>query len=451
MPRNMLLSCPNCRAQFPAAVESVIDPAVDPGAKTRLLSGRINQVRCPNCGAAFTVTAPILYHDAEKKLLLTYVPIELNLGKDASEKAIGDLMREALANIPNEKRGGYLFQPRQMLTMQGLIDAILEGDGISKEMIQAQKERVALIEAMLPLAEDALQAYVENHDAAFDLQFLQTLSLMIQRVAAEGQRELAERLLEVQEAVMAYSTVGQQIIEQSAEQEQIVREVTEALNRLGANGQPTRRDFLDLAIRYMEDEQRLQALVGLARPAFDYQFFEELTLVIGQAPADDRPGLELLRDHLLQLTRLVDEQARSALQAAADALQALIDSPDPDAYIADNLDVIDDAFMSVLEANIREAERRGDQAALARLKTISDKIMNALRANMQPELRFINELLAQPSAEAARTMIREQAAQYGQGLLAMFDAVEQALAARGSQEMLQRIAYLRQEAEAALR
>jgi hypothetical protein len=447
----MLLSCPNCRAQFPAAVESVIDPAVDPGAKTRLLSGRINQVRCPNCGAAFTVTAPILYHDAEKKLLLTYVPIELNLGKDASEKAIGDLMREALANIPNEKRGGYLFQPRQMLTMQGLIDAILEGDGISKEMIQAQKERVALIEAMLPLAEDALQAYVENHDAAFDLQFLQTLSLMIQRVAAEGQRELAERLLEVQEAVMAYSTVGQQIIEQSAEQEQIVREVTEALNRLGANGQPTRRDFLDLAIRYMEDEQRLQALVGLARPAFDYQFFEELTLVIGQAPADDRPGLELLRDHLLQLTRLVDEQARSALQAAADALQALIDSPDPDAYIADNLDVIDDAFMSVLEANIREAERRGDQAALARLKTISDKIMNALRANMQPELRFINELLAQPSAEAARTMIREQAAQYGQGLLAMFDAVEQALAARGSQEMLQRIAYLRQEAEAALR
>jgi hypothetical protein len=447
----MLLSCPNCRAQFPAAVESVIDPAVDPGAKTRLLSGRINQVRCPNCGAAFTVTAPILYHDAEKKLLLTYVPIELNLGKDASEKAIGDLMREALANIPNEKRGGYLFQPRQMLTMQGLIDAILEGDGISKEMIQAQKERVALIEAMLPLAEDALQAYVENHDAAFDLQFLQTLSLMIQRVAAEGQRELAERLLEVQEAVMAYSTVGQQIIERSAEQEQIVREVAEALNRLGANGQPTRRDFLDLAIRYMEDEQRLQALVGLARPAFDYQFFQELTLAIGQAPADDRPGLELLRDHLLQLTRLVDEQARSALQAAADALQALIDSPDPDAYIADNLDVIDDAFMSVLEANIREAERRGDQAALARLKTISDKIMDALRANMQPELRFINELLAQPSAEAARTMIREQAAQYGQGLLAMFDAVEQALAARGSQEILQRIAYLRQEAEAALR
>lgn len=451
MPRNMLLSCPNCRAQFPAAVESVIDPAVDPGAKTRLLSGRINQVRCPNCGAAFTVTVPILYHDAEKKLLLTYVPIELNLGKDASEKAIGDLMREALANIPNEKRGGYLFQPRQMLTMQGLIDAILESDGISKEMIQAQKDRVALIEAMLPLAEDALQAYVENHDAAFDLQFLQTLSLMIQRVAAEGQRELAERLLEVQEAVMAYSTVGQQIIEQSAEQEQIVREVAEALNRLGANGQPTRRDFLDLAIRYMEDEQRLQALVGLARPAFDYQFFEELTLAIGQAPADDRPGLELLRDHLLQLTRLVDEQARAAVQAAADALQALIDSPDPDAYIADNLDVIDDAFMSVLEANIREAERRGDQAALARLKTISDKIMNALRANMQPELRFINELLAQPSAEAARTMIREQAAQYGQGLLAMFDAVEQALAARGSQEILQRIAYLRQEAEAALR
>ncbi|MCS7072139.1 MAG: hypothetical protein NZM00_11575 [Anaerolinea sp.] len=77
--------------------------------------------------------------------------------------------------------------------------------------------------------------------------------------------------------------------------------------------------------------------------------------------------------------------------------------------------------------------------------------MNALRANMQPELRFINELLAQPSAEAARTMIREQAGQYGEGLLAMFDAVEQALAGRGGQETLRRIAFLRQEVEAVLR
>lgn len=451
MPKNTLLSCPSCRAQFPAAVETVIDPAIDPGAKSRLLSGRTNQIRCTNCGTPFTVSAPILYHDADKKLLLTFVPMELNLSKDASEKAIGELMREALANIPNEKRGGYLFQPRQMFTLQGMIDTILEGDGVSKEMMQAQKDRIAVIEAMLPLNEDAMQQYVEGNDDKFDMQLIQTLSLMIQRVAADGQRELAERLLDVQEAIMAYSTVGQEIIEQSAEQEQTVRAVAEDLNQITANGQPSRVDFLDLAIRYMDDEPRLQALVGLARPAFDYQFFQELTLRVGQAPADDRPGLELLRDNLLRLTQLVDQQAQATMQAAASALQALVDSPDPDAFIAENIDIIDDAFMAVLSANVQEAERRGDLAAQARLKTISDKIMNALRSNMQPELKFINELLSQPSAEAAQAMIREQAPQFGPGLLAMFDAVTQALSARGSQEILQRIAYLRQEAEAALR
>lgn len=451
MPKNTLLQCPNCRTQFPSPIETVIDPALDPQAKSRLLSGRVNQMRCPNCGSPVNIAAPILYHDADKKLLLTYIPVELGLPKDASEKAIGELMREAMNNIPNEKRGGYLFQPRQMLTMQGLIDTILQADGITPEMMNAQKERVTLIEAMLPLSPEALQTFVEANDARIDMPFMQTLTLMMQRIAADGQRELVERLLDVQEAIMAYSSIGEQLIEQGAQQERTVREVAEEVNALAQNRQASRADFLELAIRYMGQGEKLQALIGLARPAFDYEFFQALTQHIGAAPSEDRPGLETLRESLLTLTALVDQQTQAALQSAATVLQALVESPDPDAFLRENADAIDDTFMAVLSANVQEAERRGDLAASAQLKEISSRVMNALRSNMQPELQFINDLLSQPTADAARALIVEHAPQFGPALLATFDAVAQALASRGDNELLQRVAFLRQEAEAVLR
>ncbi len=54
----------------------------------------MNTVRCPNCGTPVTISAPLLYHDASKELLIAFVPMELNLNNDGQEKVIGDLMRE---------------------------------------------------------------------------------------------------------------------------------------------------------------------------------------------------------------------------------------------------------------------------------------------------------------------------------------------------------------------
>ena len=62
------------------------------------------------------------------------------------------------------------------------------------------------------------------------------------------------------------------------------------------------------------DDERLQALVGLARPAFDYSFFQDLSVKIGQAPAEARAGLEALRDKLLELTAIIDQQTQFALR-----------------------------------------------------------------------------------------------------------------------------------------
>jgi CpXC protein len=438
------IQCPNCGQPINAVVESLINANDDPEAKARLLTGRTNSVQCPACGVVSTVAAPILYHDGGKELLISYMPMELNLPKPQQEKVIGDLMRELTSSIPKESIRGYLFQPRQALTMQGLVDQILQADGVTPEMMEAQRATIRLVETMLQATDAALPALIQQHDAEIKGPFFQAIMVMAQRAMQEGRSDLAERLLMVQNRVAELSTFGKELIAQSQMQEEVVREVAQAIDNLGRQAQ--RSDVLNLVIQYAGDEQRLQALVGLARPALDYGFFQELTQRIGQAPAAERDALETLRERLVELTAIIDQQSQMVLQNAVKLLQAIANSPNPDELIRANLDMIDDTFMAVLSANIEEAEKRGDVNSGARLKQIYQRAVTALQANMQPELLFVNELLSTETDEEARKMIAERVDEYGDEILDVMDAVGQILAQHGDTSMIQKLAFLRQAA-----
>jgi len=447
MPRatRTTIQCANCRQPVNAIVESIVDAAQDPQAKVRLLTGRLNVVRCPNCGAPNTVMTPLLYHDPTKELLIAYVPMELGLTKDAQEKVVGDMMRELTSELPQGAFKGYMFQPRQAISLQGLIDQILQADGVTPEMMEEQRARVRLIETFLQTPEEDLPALVEQHDDQIDSRFFQTMSLMTQQIAQDGRADLAEQMLQVQSRIAELSTFGRQLIEQEINQEVAVRDVAETINALGENAQ--RSDFVNLAIQYAEDDERLQALVGLVRhPVMDYEFFQELTARISQAPAAERESLEALRDRLLELTAMVDQQTEMVLQGAARLLQAILVSDDPDEVIRQNLQAFDYTFMQVLAANIQEAERQGDINAAARLKSVYERIVNILQEAMPPELRFINELLSTQSETDALALIHERAGDFGETLLEAMDVVEQQLAGRGEPGLVQKLAFLRDAA-----
>lgn len=438
------IACPNCRQPVNAVVESLIDAGQDPEAKIRLLTGRTNTVQCPNCGVTSTLATPLLYHDPEKQLLISFMPMESNLPKDQQERVMGDLMRELTGSIPKEQVKGYLFQPRQALTMQGLVDQILQADGVTPEMMEAQRATVRLVESMLAATDETLPGLVQQNDAQINDQFFQAMSVMAQRALQENRPDVAQRLMEMQSQIAELSTFGQELIARRERQEEMIEAVADDLNALGANAQ--RSDIIDLAVKYASEEDRLQALVGLVRPALDYTFFQELTVRIGQAPAAERDQLEALRTRLTELTAEADRQAQLALQDAVRLLQAIASSPDPMAVIAENLPLIDDAFMSVLTANIQEAERRGDVNSSGRLKQIYQAVVSVLQSQMQPELRFVNQLLSTDSDEEARKLVIEQADQFGDGLLDVMDAVGQVLAQRGEVEMIQKLAFLREAA-----
>jgi hypothetical protein len=444
-----MVKCANCGHTFGAIIETILDAGRDPDAKVRLLGGAVNAAQCPACGYQMAVGTPLLYHDPAKDLLIGFVPMELNMNNDQQEKVLGDLLRELTQSIPQNQFRGYLFQPRRALSLQHLVEQILQADGITPEMIDAQKVRARLIELLVGASPDALPALVRENDAQIDEVLFHTMTLMAQRLAAGGSSDAAERIMQVQAEMARHSTYGQAILREAADEEAAVQQVTTALHALDEDAD--RPEFLELARGYADSPIHLRALVSLARPAFDEGFFNEMTAAIGAAPADERAALEGLRDDLLSLTHAADEQAQNALRAAASLLQQIINTPDIDGAVAQSAGMIDTTFMSVLEANLQQAQRGGDQVLFERLLRVYNRVNAMIEDNMPPALRFLNDLLTTPTDEDAILLLNERAADYAADLLPTMEAVERILAQQGENALLTKLVFLRARAEQLLR
>jgi hypothetical protein len=439
-----MIQCPNCGQTNEAVIESLIDVSSNPALKSMLLSGRLNAVRCANCGVTSTIAAPLLYHDAEHELLISFVPIELGMPKPQQDKVIGDLLKQLTASIPKEKFKGYMFQPRNALTMQGLAEQILRADGITPEMMESQRNTVGLLEKLMQAGPDKLDDLIRQHDSEINVQFFQAALALMQQAAEQGQENVVNALAAIQERAALLSTYGQEMTALAEQQEETVRLVAEELEALGEG--LDHDSLMNIAIKYAAADEYLQALVGLIRPALDYEFFQNLTLRIGQAPGAERGQLEALRDRLLQLTRMIDQQAQAAMQNAAHLLETILRSPNIDAALVENFAALDDTFLAVLAANLQEAQRRGDLQASGRFREVYEKTVALLQANMRPELQFLNELLASERDEDALALLPQGIASFGPALLDIMDSVGRMLGERGQNELVEKLSFLREAA-----
>ena len=82
----------------------------------------------------------------EKELLMTFVPMDLGLPQAEQEKLIGRLMNEVINKLPQEKRKGYLLNPKPAFTLQGFMERVLEADGVTKEMLDSQRAKVQVLQ-----------------------------------------------------------------------------------------------------------------------------------------------------------------------------------------------------------------------------------------------------------------------------------------------------------------
>ncbi len=396
-------NCPRCHQPIVADISQLFDLNTDPDAKQHLLSGNFNLISCPNCGYQGNLATPIVYHDPDKELLLTYFPPELALPVNEQERLIGPLINQVVNRLPAEKRKGYLLRPQSMLTLQTLVERILEGDGITHEMIQAQQARLNLLQRLMSASQDARVDIAKEDESLLDENFFMLLSRLLETALNAGDENSGRQLGEIQKAVLPLSETGRRLQSQAKDAEQAVRALQDA-----AKGGLTREKLLDVFIK-TPSEAALTTLVGMTRQGLDYTFFQILTQRIDQAKGEEQARLTKLRERLIEMTQAIDKELQAQAEQERKALEAILQAPDIEAAVANYLPGMSEMFVNLLNDELQAARQKGDLDRSAKLQKVAEVIQKA--SAPPPEYALIETLLSAPDDAARRKIMEEHSAE----------------------------------------
>jgi CpXC protein len=431
MPNQTQVRCPNCGQAFMAVIDQAIDGGRDPQGKARLLSGIVNAQSCPNCQANFRLSAPFIYHDASKDLLIVHVPMELGLPRETQERVVGDLTKAIVNSIPNNERRGYLFTPKTALTFQGLIETVLEADGITKAMIEAQRNKMVVAETFLRADPATWPALAQTHAAVIDEEFFMLLDSSIGSAEAAGQAQAVEMIMNLQEALMQITPVGQSLLARLKQSNALLDELELKAQNLGEN--PSFNDVLMLIMGYKDQPEATGVIVAYFHPLLTTEFFALMDSYIEAAPAAEKPSLEAFKQALQQ--QMASVQAPQLPEGAEEALhnlQNLVNSPTMIEDLHANPQVINDTFMALLTANMQRAEEMGNQPLLAHLKTLFEAVISMVETNAPPPLRLLNQLLMLPDEAEALQQMRMRVAEFGPQMLQLLELLTAELSNQGA-------------------
>ncbi len=387
------ITCPQCGTSFEAHLYSVVDAQRHPHLKDLLLRGRLNLVVCPSCGAQGALMVPLAYHDPDKELLIVFVPSELNLPMEEEEKLVGKLTASVMENVPPEARKGYFLNPKRVMTFEGLVEAILEAEGIDREALQEavrrQGERIQLLLQMLEAVEDdeALASLVEEHRDHVDAQFLALLVGMVEAAEEHQDKRTVQRLQRLRQRLIELAGIPPEAFPRAAHEAMYAD-----LLRLLRQTQPA----------------HLQAVVSQYRSFLDYGFFLYMAEQIeASEDQEERKELEVLRDALVELTERVDQDAREAVERASKLLNDILRAPDMDAAIAQHADQFDEAFLLVLSASIESASEQNRPDVVEVLQRVYRRVIEEAEKRLRPELQMVNRLLRAETPQEREALLRE--------------------------------------------
>jgi len=420
MPQTQI-ACPNCRQMIRANVEQLFDVTQDPQSKQRLLGGVSNMARCPHCGYQGRLATPIVYHDNEKELLLTFFPPELNVPLNEQEKIIGPLIKKVMDALPAEKRKAYLLSPVPNLTYESMIKTILGKDGVTPEMLKEQQDRVQVIERLLQAsAPDVRSEIIKQNITLFDEQFFALFNRLAQSAAASGQEPIARAMVDLQTQLLEETEFGRQLKESVGELEAAQKSLQEAGQAL------TREKLLELVIAAPSDS-RVRAYVSLARGGMDYQFFQLLTEKIDKALGDDKAKFEALREKIFEYTNEADKQIEARYKQAQEFIESLLAKDDIEKAVRGSLDGFTQDTVDIVNQMLRQASEKNDYARMGKLQ----KMVEVLReVSTPPEVAFVEQLLDAPDQAALENMLDANKAlvndQFMQALIGLVAQVDQA-------------------------
>jgi len=398
MPQTQI-SCPRCRQMIAANVEQLFDVTHEPASKQRLLSGQSNHAHCPHCGYDGRLATPVIYHDNEKELLLTFFPPELGLPLNEQEKMMGPLIKQVVDRLPPEKRKGYLFKPQANFTYESMLETILNKDGISSEMIKSQQERILLIEKLIQMTSpDARLELIKQNEKNIDEQFFGLFSRIAQNAMQSGQEPIARALIELQKQLLEETAFGRELRASVAEMEAATKVLQEAGRSL------TREKLLDFVIEAQSDA-RIRAYVSLARGGMDYVFFQTLSEKIEKATGEEKARLESIREKTLGFVAEVDKQMEARFKQVQDFIESILEQEDVEKATRENIEGFTQDSVEVVNQLLKQASEKNDYARMGKLQKMVQVLQEA--SAPPPEIAFIEQLLQAPDAAALEQMIAE--------------------------------------------
>lgn len=415
------IACPNCRQMISANIEQLFDVTQDPQAKQRLLGGASNFARCPHCGFQGRLATPIVYHDNDKELLLTFFPPELNVPFNEQEKTIGPLIKKATDALAPEKRKAYLFNPIHNLTYDSMVKLILEKDGVTPEMLKEQQDRARVIEQILQASSAEVRSEIlKQNNALVDEQFFALFSRLAQAALQSGTEAVAAQVTAIQQQLLEETDFGRELQESLKELEIAQKSLQEVGQNL------TREKLLELVLASPNDA-RLRGYVSVARGGMDYQFFQLLTEKIDKASDDEKARLESTREKLLNFVSEMDKQLEARQKQTLEFIEALLAQDDIVKAVRDNLDGFTQDTVDLINSLLRQASENNDYTRLGKLQ----KMVEVLReVSTPPEVALVEQLLDAPDDAAVENMLEANKAmvndQFMQALIGLVGQVDQA-------------------------
>ncbi len=293
-----------------------------------------------------------------------------------------------------------------MLTMETMVEKILEADGITREMIQEQQNRLNLLQRLLSTAPEGRLAIIQQEEGQITADFFALLNRLIESTAAQGDQEAAQQLLALQQQLLNETKAGQELQEQVKETEEAVKSLQEASQKgltrealLGFDHQRPHRNPPDHA-----------GQPGPQRPGL--YFFQLLSDRIESASSEEKDKMNDLRTKLLEMTREIDQAVQEQMKEALQALNQLLDAPDIEQAITENPGLVNDFFIDVLHSEFKAATEKGDAQRRDKLQKVIQTIEKL--SAPPPEVEFIKQLLAAEDAQARQQLFSQQRKDYSQ-------------------------------------
>ena len=182
---------------------------------------------------------------------------------------------------------------------------------------------------------------------------------------------------------------------------------------MGPNGGPqiiSEETYGLMLSTLLTTKENLRSQISANYAIVDYAFLERLEEAIANGDPELQP-------RLVEIKEAVNEEMASRMQAAAQAMKDLVQSPTPVIMEGKITGLarqgrLDDALVQLLQANLEQAQAAGEagKGAVSVLSRLQGRVQEELDKKLSPEVALVRRLLRMDDSDARMKLLREKMA-----------------------------------------